>query len=120
MFGFTSEGQQKVHFLLNFLRHGLRQDELCVYATGTESIGSIEDEMKIRRLSRKSSVSIVEGKQLYGSEESPDFKKWISSFDSVLKQSAAKGKKSVRIAADFSSAFQKKTSWIGGLNWSPL
>lgn len=107
---FYTERQQKIHFLLNFLRHGLRQNELCIFATGTERIGSIEEEMKIRRLSRKplDSVSILEGKQLYGSEENPDLKKWISSFDSVLKQSTAKGKKSVRIAADLSSTFIKQ------------
>ena len=117
---FYCERQQKIRFLLNFLRDGLEHGEFCVFATASESIASIEEEMKARRLLSpkfSDSISIVEGKQLYSSEENPDFRKWISSFDTLLRQSIEKGKKSVRLAGDLSSAFLGKNLFD---QWSEL
>jgi KaiC/GvpD/RAD55 family RecA-like ATPase len=65
---FYLDKQQKLNFLLNFLRNGLEKDQLGVYATASEDVAQIEDGMKsagavFQKFS--DSVSVVMGDDLY-------------------------------------------------------
>lgn len=100
--------EQKQGLLLAFLKRGLQNDELCVYATATENKEAIEDGMRRAGFQKfANSVSIVQGDDLYRSPANPDLKNWISSFDSLLKETERKGRKALRVAADLSSYFMK-------------